>query len=309
MKKVFALLLTALLIAVSMTSQVFAVGETMTAKRGTPVIDGEIDAIWANADRQELKYVKAGDLKSFEPEVEKAFASALWDDDYIYFLFEVTDDDLSNVNPGNPNTAQEWQNDTIFLYIDETMARTESSAYGTPGIYQFSICFDGNTRSPRNGTYSGEIKAATKVTETGFIVEVAFEPEVVDLADGLQIGVDYQYNDGTEHSTRDYCLGWSDETDVASGNASVYGTLILSAESAGGAEQPAAEETPAAQPQPGPEQPAETPVETPVTAPTTSAPVTTTAAPQTGDSLVIAAVLLAAACACGIVFSKKNKIK
>ena len=51
-----------------------------------------------------------------------------------------------------------------------------------------------------NGTYGKEIKAAVKNTDTGFIIEVAFEPEVVKLADGLQIGVDYQYNDGTEFS-------------------------------------------------------------------------------------------------------------
>lgn len=306
MKKVIALILSALLIALAMTSQAFALGQQMTAKKGTPVIDGEIDEIWKNADRQQLTYAKAGDLKSFEPEVEKAFASALWDDSYIYFLFEVTDNDLSNANPGNPNTAQEWQNDTIFLYIDETMARTESSAYGTAGIYQFSVCFDGNTRSPRNGTYGKEIKAGVKVTDTGFIVEVAFEPEIVKLADGLQIGVDYQYNDGTEISTRDYCFGWSDETDVASGNASVYGTLTLSAESASGAE-PAAEETPAAQPEA--EQPAVTPDVAPETTSASTAPSAPAAAPQTGDTVVAAAALLAALSACGIVAAKKSKVK
>lgn len=306
MKKAIALILSVLLIALSMTSQAFALGQQMTAKKGTPVIDGEIDEIWKNADRQQLTYVKAGDLKSFEPEVEKAFASALWDDTYIYFLFEVTDNDLSDVTPGDPNTAQEWKNDTIFLYIDETMARSESSIWSTSGIYQFSICFDGNTRSPRNGTYGKEIKASVKVTDTGFIVEAAFEPEIVKLADGLQIGVDYQYNDGTELSTRDYCFGWSDETDVASSNASVYGTLTLSAESASSSE-PAAEETPAAQPEA--EQPAVTPDVAPETAPATDASSAPAAAPQTGDTIVVVAALLAVLSACGIAAAKKNKVK
>ncbi|NLY68816.1 MAG: hypothetical protein GX067_03370 [Clostridiales bacterium] len=303
MKRIVAVILLTLLVTLFMLPQSFAIGETMTAKRGTPVIDGEIDEVWKNADRQELAYVKAGDLKEFEPDVEKAFASALWDDTYIYFLFEVTDNDPVAITEADPNTAQDWKNDTIFLYIDETYARPEASPWDVAGTYQFSICVDGNTRSPRNGTYGKEIKAAVKNTDTGFIIEVAFEPEVVKLADGLQIGVDYQYNDGTEFSTRDYCLGWSDETDVASGNASVWGTLKLSAEPAGDTEQPA--ETPAAEP--AAEEPAEEVVVSDTPEAEAPKPAETPAAPQTGDMMAVVTAVLVGVSACGTLLAKKRR--
>lgn len=303
MKKTLALILSTLLLVLCMLPQAFAIGEEMTAKRGTPVIDGEIDEIWKNADRQELKYVKAGDLKDFPPEVEKAFASVLWDDNYIYFLFEVTDDDPVAATPADPNTAQDINNDTIFLYIDETNAMPMSSPFNTAGVYQFSICVDGNFRSPRNGTYGKEIKAAVKATENGFIAEVAFEPEIIKLEAGIELTVDYQYNDGTENSTRDYCLGWSDETDSAASNASVWGTLKLSAESVGETAQPA--EEPASQP--AAEQPATTADEVASATPETSTETSAPTAAQTGDVVTIAAAALAIAGALGVGLTKKKR--
>lgn len=316
MKKTIAIILSVILLSLAMVSSVAALGEEMTAKKGTPVIDGVIDDIWANADRQELTHVKAGDLKGVDPEVEKAYASALWDENYLYFLFEVTDDDVTNAFGGDP-TAQEWKNDTMFLYIDENYEAPASAPWETAGCYQFSFCFDGTAKTPRNGAaYTKETKYAAVKTDTGFIIEVAFAPEVIALKGGLEIGVDYQYNDGTEAGTRDYCLGWSDETDGASGNASIWGLLTLSDESVGGA---AVVETPVADPTPE-VAPAETPVEkggveeTPAatTAPVTTAapvtpPATATKAPQTGDTLIAVLSVLALIGACGVVISRKNR--
>lgn len=308
MKKTLAIILVVMLLSMAMVSAVSAVGEEMTAKKGTPVIDGEIDAIWAEADRQELTHVKAGDLKDIAPEVEKAYASALWDENYIYFLFEVTDDDVTNAFGGDP-TAQEWKNDTIFLYIDEEATR--STSLWIDGTYQFSFCFDGTAKLPRNGgTYTKETKYAAKQTDTGFIIEVAFAPEIIKLAAGVELGVDYQYNDGTEAGTRDYCLGWSDETDGASGNASIWGFLTLSADAVGGA---AAAEPVAADPAPVADAPVEKGAieEAPaavVTAPVSAPATTVSAAPQTGDTLVIVLSVLALIGACGIVASRKTRI-
>ena len=296
MKKTLAIFLAAMLLSLAMIPSALAVDEKATAKKGTPVIDGEIDAIWATADKQQLTHVKAGDLKDFAPEVEKAYASALWDESYIYFLFEVTDDDVTNAYGGDP-TAQEWKNDTIFLYIDETCLRASASPWETSGNYQFSFCFDGTSKTPRNGaSYTKETKSAAKKTDNGFVIEVAFAPEVITLAAGLELGVDYQYNDATEAGTRDYCFGWSDETDTASVNASIWGILKLSDESAAGTASESSVEAPATTP---------TAPESPVSV--TNTP-TNAAAPQTSDALIIAFSVLTFISTCGIVVTKKIKI-
>jgi len=291
MKKFFSTLLCVILLATTMAATVSAVGETMTAKKGVPVIDAEIDEIWAAADRQALGYVKAGDLKGIDPEFETTFASALWNDGYLYFLFEVTDDDVTNEFGGDP-TAREWKNDTIFLYIDEE--NTKSESLWIEGTYQIAFCYDGTAVTPRNGgTYTKEIIHAAKQTDNGFIIEVAFPPEIITLAAGMEIGVDYQYNDGTEAGSRDYCLGWSDEIDGASGNASIWGTLTLSDESV----TPAVveESTPA-------EKGAESADENAVPAETSPAP---TATPATGEASFILIALAAAVCMAAI--SKKHR--
>ena len=303
MKKLFSALLCVILLATAMASSVMAVGETMTAKKGTPVIDGEIDEIWAKADRQALSHVKAGDLKGIDPEFETTFASALWDDGYIYFLFEVTDDDVTNAFGGDP-TAREWKNDTIFLYVDEE--NTKSESLWIDGTYQIGFCYDGTAVTPRNGgAYTKEIISAAKQTDNGFIIEVAFPPEIISLKAGMDIGVDYQYNDGTEAGTRDYCLGWSDEIDGASGNASIWGTLKLSDESAA----PAAvvEEAPA----PAEEVPAPSAENAEIVekgaADIVAVPISAEIAPATSDALTITLIALAAAVVCAVAVSKKHR--
>lgn len=50
MKKFLSALL-ALTCVAAMAVSVSAVGETYTAQKGTPVIDGTVDDVWANAEK------------------------------------------------------------------------------------------------------------------------------------------------------------------------------------------------------------------------------------------------------------------
>lgn len=86
MKKILSALF-ALVLVVSMCAvSVSAIGEEMTVLRGTPVIDGTIDAVWASADRQQLSHLKAGDLKGDGISYDRLKVDSL--EDSIKYLFK-----------------------------------------------------------------------------------------------------------------------------------------------------------------------------------------------------------------------------
>lgn len=285
MKKFLSALL-ALTCVAAMAVSVSAVGETYTAQKGTPVIDGTVDDVWANAEKVQLTHLKAGDLKSegVIPEGLSVYASMLWDESAFYFLFDIHDDDFAF-----DSEAGDWKNDSVYLYIDEL-----STGGGTwqEGQSQNAIIpAEDMTLVPRKGTAPSEYQVAWSFPEENHcIIEFKYVPadlEPADLVEGFTFLGDFQYNDADDFLTRPYCLGWSDEDDSASNNADVWGVITL----AGTGETTETEaETEA-------ETVAETEPETAAEAETEAAPaaeepaeetVTETTAPQTFDVTVIA---------------------
>ena len=113
MRKTILCALLFLLTAAVLAVGVSALGEEMTAAYGTPTVDGTVDDVWASADRQPLKYVKAGDLKTDTytlPDDLSVYASMLYDNTALYFLFEITDNEFAF-----NSTVGDWKNDCIYL--------------------------------------------------------------------------------------------------------------------------------------------------------------------------------------------------
>ena len=294
MKKFLSALL-ALTCTATLALSVSAVGETYTAQKGTPVIDGTVDDVWANAEKVQLTHLKAGDLKSegVIPEGLSVYASMLWDESAFYFLFDIHDDDFAF-----DSEAGDWKNDSVYLYIDEL-----STGGGTwqEGQSQNAIIpAEDMTLVPRKGTAPSEYQVAWSFPEENHcIIEFKYVPadlEPEELVEGFTFLGDFQYNDADDFLTRPYCLGWADEDDTASNNADVWGVITLggSGETAETeAETEAAAET---EPETTAETEAETEAETVAeTAAETEAAeeaaeetVTETTAPQTFDVTVIA---------------------
>ena len=114
--KAFTLMLFAL-IAVTLTAQkpTSVVLEASVA----PVIDGEIDAVWADAP------VEVNNLP-FGTEVPTAEATwqGLWTREGIYLLVIVTDD---NFYPHYMNTANpEWEMDKLEIYFDVNLEKNDA---------------------------------------------------------------------------------------------------------------------------------------------------------------------------------------
>lgn len=294
MKKFLSALL-ALTCVAAMSVSVSAVGETYTAQKGTPVIDGTVDDVWANAEKVQLTHLKAGDLKSegVIPEGLSVSASMLWDESAFYFLFDIHDDDFAF-----DSEAGDWKNDSVYLYIDEL-----STGGGTwqEGQSQNAIIpAEDLTLVPRKGTAPSEYQVAWSFPEENHcIIEFKYVPadiEPEELVEGFTFLGDFQYNDADDFLTRPYCLGWSDEDDSAANNADVWGVITL----AGSGETTETEAETEAAAETEPETTAETEAETEAetvaeTAAETEAAeeaaeetVTETTAPQTFDVTVIA---------------------
>lgn len=294
MKKFLSALL-ALTCTATLALSVSAVGETYTAQKGTPVIDGTVDDVWANAEKVQLTHVKAGDLKGdgTMPEGLSVYASMLWDESAFYFLFDIHDDDFAF-----NSEAGDWKNDSVYLYIDEL-----SIGGGTwqEGQSQNAIIpAEDLTLVPRKGTAPSEYQVAWSFPEENHcILEFKYVPsdiEPEELVEGFTFLGDFQYNDADDFLTRPYCLGWSDEDDSAANNADVWGVITL----AGSGETTETEAETEAAAETEPETTAETEAETEAetvaeTAAETEAAeeaaeetVTETTAPQTFDVTVIA---------------------
>lgn len=310
MKKILAAILAVAMMAAAAVS-VSAVGETLTAAKGTPVIDGVIDDVWATTERVQLTHLKTGSKKGDGtlPETSSAYASVLWDETAIYFLVELYDDDFAF----NDGEVGGWKNDSVYLYVDEL---SNGGATWSDGQSQNALVpSDDLSLVPRRGTGPSDYDIKWSYPEDNHcVIEFKYVPSLIEPADmkvGFEFLADFQYNDSTEEMGRDYCFGWSDENDTASNTAAVWGKITFVEASSAATEEPA-EETPAEAETPAAETPAEeTPaekeapvVETP--AETTETVETTEKAPQTFDAAVIAAGAAVAALA-GYVVSKKRK--
>lgn len=300
MKKVLSLLAASVVLMILAVLPAAALDATMSVSRGTVVVDGVIDEAWAGADRQAIDTLTNGDLKAEGlPADWYAYVSSMWDDEYVYFLFELKDDDwvMDNGDPGH------WSNDCIYLYIDEKNLSTDT---WQEGQYQFALIpAEGMSLFPRNGTAIPEenVKFAYTLEGDTCIMEFACKFQYVTPADGGVFLADFQRHDDNETATRDFCVSWSDKADKDSATSNVWGIMTF----AGAAASVEAEA-------PETDAPAET--EAPETeVPEAVAPAETEAAveeqpvlaPQTADTILIIVCVMAASGLCYLVM-RRNRV-
>lgn len=90
-----------------------AASEAMYAQFGTPVIDGVVDEIWDSATAYTLEQPSVLAGTSAETKV-------LWDDNALYILTKVLDDNLDST------AAAEYEQDSVEVFLDELYDRATS---------------------------------------------------------------------------------------------------------------------------------------------------------------------------------------
>lgn len=223
MKKIFALGMAALMTLTAMATVVSA-GPKVEGRKTTTAyvadidIDGEIDAAWAYAPDIAVDVVKENASSWFGDSSKVAgvdYATlnckVLWDgDSTLYVLYVVDDKNISMVGDND------WLKDSIELFVQMDNEAEDSSASKT----QWRFFADG-TANGNSANFGFAEKDGKLIYE--------LEYDLSALSDGNYIGIDFQYNDDAEgKGDRNVCLGWSDSTDKASSDCTVYGQCELS---------------------------------------------------------------------------------
>ena len=183
-----------------------------------PVLDGQIDEIWADASAQ-----------SFVPLDDPANGSGIWkvlyDAENLYVMVDVTDDSLQNDSDGS------WQDDSVELYFDGGNTKLNTPLADDDHQYTFGWTTDEIQGTNIDGATEG-IEQAQADTDTGWRIELKMPwlsiwgvvPQAGDL-----IGIDCYYNDDDDggDSRENKMLGFS----AVEGwnDASQWGTAILAA--------------------------------------------------------------------------------
>jgi hypothetical protein len=183
--------------------------KTVTAKMGTPVIDGIEDEVWNTTQEIKIDVFAEGENGS------TGTAKVLWDETHLYVFVKVIDNNLQMAS-GNA-----WEQDSVEIFVDE---KNNKSADYAKDDAQYRINFK-NDKS-FGGTPS-KINSTVVVTKDGYNVEAAILLKVKKGAVGDKIGFDLQINNDAGSGKRDSISKWSDPTNDSYKDTSRFGVLEL----------------------------------------------------------------------------------
>ncbi|MCL6457242.1 MAG: endo-1,4-beta-xylanase [Gorillibacterium sp.] len=187
-----------------------------TAKFAAPVVDGVVDVVWSQTpeiaiNRYQMAWQGATGV-----------AKALWDDQNLYILIQVSDAQLDK------SSANVWEQDSIEIFLDENNAKT---SFYQDDDGQFRVNFANETSFNPPSLAAGFV-SATKVAGTNYTVEVKIPFKQVTPADGMKLGFDVQINDAQD-GIRQSVAAWNDTTGNGYMDTSVYGELTLTGKTTG----------------------------------------------------------------------------
>jgi hypothetical protein len=208
-----------------------AVAATIMPTATPPVIDGNEDAVWSAAPKYKLTNVIYSPLSS--PNDLSADFRALWDENNLYLLVDVTDDVLVNDTspdqqvtlPTGSTSIPWWYDDCVEVYIDAD--NSKSNQYDSDDAQYH---FDWDKTHPTMGVHNQHgrmenIEFAIVTTEKGYRTEIKFpwatlgkKPSV-----GSSIGLDVHVNDDDNGGERDTKITWCDKQDTAWSNPQAFG--------------------------------------------------------------------------------------
>ncbi len=178
--------------------------------RGIPVIDAEIDDIWANTQKLLVK-------KCARENGATAVVRTMWDDEHLYVLAEVKD---SCLNADSPNS---WEQDSVEFFIDEDNRKPYD--YDRDDAH-YRVNFKNELVCGIHGD-AEKFKSATRITDDGYIVEAAIPIKSLKAKTGMKLGFDVQINDADASGKRFSIAKWSDSEGTTFQDASRFGELLL----------------------------------------------------------------------------------
>ncbi|MDK8193793.1 endo-1,4-beta-xylanase [Paenibacillus sp. UMB7766-LJ446] len=188
-----------------------------SAYYGTPTIDGSVDSVWSQAPEMKL------DTKQMAWSGATGTAKALWDDDNLYVLVQVRDDQL---NKSNPNV---WEQDSVEVFVDENNGKT-ATFQDDDG--QYRVNFE-NAASFNPAEIAAGFESKVSVSGTNYTVEMKIPFKKVKSANNAKIGFDAQINDAKD-GNRISVNAWNDPSGQGYQDTSVFGELTLTGKPSSG---------------------------------------------------------------------------
>lgn len=181
-----------------------------TARYATPVIDGTVDAVWNETagipiNRYQMAWQGA-----------TGTAKALWDDEHLYVLVQVSDSQLDKAS------ANVWEQDSVEIFLDQNNGKT---SFYQDDDGQFRINYDNETSFNPPSLEDGFV-SATQVSGTNYTVEVKIPLTAVTPGNDKKLGFDIQINDAKD-GARQSVAAWNDTTGNGYMDTSIYGVLTL----------------------------------------------------------------------------------
>ncbi len=184
-----------------------------TAAYGTPVLGGEgLDPIWNTT--VSLPISKHLTMTNGPTD---GYGKVLWDDDNLYVLVRVRDNEL------NKSNSAAHEQDSIEVFVDET--NSKASSYGS-GMGQYRINY-GNEASFNPGSISAGFESFAKVVDGGYYIETKIPFKTMKPSLDHVIGFDVQINDAGSTGGRQDVIMWHDETGESWNNGSKWGVVTL----------------------------------------------------------------------------------
>lgn len=181
-----------------------------------PVIDGIVDNVWADAFKNPVKRINIlGDLAPINAADYKCTWSAMWDNNKLYFLFEVTDATLVFNDGSGTNIGQADG-------FDMPMAAGPNGAWTmnrlnvvTPAGAPAAVYIHEGMAAYKNA------EKAFALTDTGYNIELSmvlrdFDQNIGLVVEGYQFRIDVRYNDNDNNTSvnRDGQYTWTNKNDI-----------------------------------------------------------------------------------------------
>ena len=182
----------------------------MNVTKGTVTVDGDVDDAWEVAKEVNLAVTGSNPKAT-------ATAKLLWDEENLYVLMNVKDDDL------DASASAVHEKDSVEVFIDEN--NHKSDGYEADDK-QYRINYLNETSFNGDKCLEDNLKHAVKVTDDGYMVEAAFAWTDITPEVGAAIGLDLQINDGS-NGARIGTRSWYDETGNGWSAPKVFGEVTL----------------------------------------------------------------------------------
>lgn len=194
---------------------------SVTQSTTTIVADGIIDSAWSDVSPIAATHVVNNITDSTDL---SASWRSTWDANNIYFLVEVTDDDLQN-----DSGASWFHDDNVELYID-----ADNSRRGAYDSNDFHFGFRVNDPSTVHQTINSVqntsgVQFQILNNANGYIAEVSVPWTLLGVTPsiGAELGIEVQVTDDDGGGNREGELAWNDDTDQAYQNTALFGKVEL----------------------------------------------------------------------------------